>query len=270
MRLSALGGDSLTNGSFVTTANQFVDEAQPFDVDRLQLNIDVAIATLFGTVGVTDRLDIGAALPIVALRLEGTRINTYRGEAFTQASASATSVGLADVVLRSKYRILDQGDASLAVAADLRLPTGSEANLLGAGSTSLRISGISSLESGVVSTHLNVGFTTGGLESEVSYGGAITAAPLEHLTMTAEIVGRWIDSPGTLKLASAPHPTLSGVRTSRVVPGSPELHAISVVPGFKWNVGRTWVLLGSAAIPLTRDGLTSRISPFLALDYSER
>ena len=61
LRFESLDGRTLRNGSLVTTANQFVDEAAPFDVDRLTLNIDARIATLYGNVGVTDRLEVGFA-----------------------------------------------------------------------------------------------------------------------------------------------------------------------------------------------------------------
>ena len=35
-------------------------------------------------VGVTDRLDVGAAVPVVSLSLEGLRFSTYRGARFLQ------------------------------------------------------------------------------------------------------------------------------------------------------------------------------------------
>src|SRR6185295_3804236 len=40
VRFTSLDGRSLTDGSLVTTANQFTDESEPFDVDRLTLDID--------------------------------------------------------------------------------------------------------------------------------------------------------------------------------------------------------------------------------------
>src|SRR5712691_1205777 len=101
LRFTSLDGASLRDGSIVTTANQFVDETAPFDVDALKLNIDADIATLYGNVGVTERMEIGFAAPMVALRLDGSRMNTYRGRAFTQATARATAVGLADLVVRT-------------------------------------------------------------------------------------------------------------------------------------------------------------------------
>src|SRR3981189_786386 len=61
LNFTSLDGYSLGDGSLVTTANQFADERVPFDVDRLTLNIDADVATLYGSVGVTNRMEVGVA-----------------------------------------------------------------------------------------------------------------------------------------------------------------------------------------------------------------
>src|SRR4051795_5018151 len=106
LHFTSLDGRNLRDGSLVTTANQFTDEAAPYEVDRLTLNIEPHVATLYGNVGITDRLDVGVAVPFVALTLDGSRIDTYRGRTFTQASASARAIGLADLVVRTKYTLV--------------------------------------------------------------------------------------------------------------------------------------------------------------------
>ena len=68
LRIDSLDGRNLRDGSFVTTANEFPDEAAPFDVDQLTLAVDASIATLYGGVGVTDRLEVGFAAPLVQLQ----------------------------------------------------------------------------------------------------------------------------------------------------------------------------------------------------------
>src|SRR5207249_2190356 len=108
LRFTSLDGHNLRDGSLVTTANQFVDEATPFDVDRLTLSMDADIATLYGNLGLTDTIEIGFAAPMVALRLSGSRIDTYRGSQFTQAKATATAIGLADLVVRTKATVFNE------------------------------------------------------------------------------------------------------------------------------------------------------------------
>jgi hypothetical protein len=268
MRFTSLGGYSLRDGSLVTTANQFVDEPAPFDVDHLTLNIDASVATLYGNLGVTNRLDVGLAVPMVALRLNGARVNTYRGRTFTQATASARAFGLTDLVVRSKYTLYARGGSGLAANVDLRLPTGKREDLLGAGSRSARFSGIGSIESGRWSTHANAGVSLGGLARELSYAAAVAVAASSHVTLTSELLGRRIDSPGGIVSVRAPNPNLIGVQTIRLLPDASRLQVTTLVPGVKWNLSNTWVLAGSVSIRLTTAGLTAPFTPFLGLDYA--
>ncbi len=132
LRFTSLDGHPLRDGSLVTTANQFIDERAPFDVDRLTLTFAARASTLSGNVGLTNRMEIGFAAPMVDLRLDGTRLNTYRGRTFTQATASARAIGPADLVVRTKYTLYNADGAGLATAVDLRVPTGRQQDLLGA------------------------------------------------------------------------------------------------------------------------------------------
>ncbi|HEV3056888.1 MAG TPA: hypothetical protein VGY48_01510 [Vicinamibacterales bacterium] len=264
---TSIGGHNLRDGSLVTTANQFVDEPAPFDVDRLALNIDASVATLYGDFGVSDRLEVGFAAPVVSLNLDGSRVNTYRAASFTQATAAAHAVGLADLVVRAKFLAYREEGAAVAAAVDLRLPTGNSANLLGAGSSSAKFSAIGSLETGPVSSHVNLGATVGGLANELSYGGAVGIAASSHVTVLGELLGRVIRSAGGLATVSQPHPTLHDVQTLRLVPDGTWFNTVSIVPGLKWNLTGTWVLAANVTIPLTMAGLTAPLTPFVGLDY---
>jgi hypothetical protein len=267
-QFSALDGRNLRDGTLETTANQFVDELEPFDVDRLRLAIDASIATVHGSVGVGSRTEISAALPFIVLRLNGSRVNAYRGQVFTQAEASATATGLADIVVRTKYTVFEDGAAGVAAAVEARLPTGRQEDLLGSGAMSWRVSAIGSLEGARLSAHANVGFGFGGLARDMTIAGALAASASDRLTVTGEVVGRWMNVPGGITTAAAVHPSLRDVRTLRLVPDGSTLAAISVAPGFKWNVSDTWVLVANTAIPLSRGGLTARLTPFIGFDYS--
>jgi hypothetical protein len=122
----------------VTSGNWFRDEAAPFDVERLTLRLSARTLTGFANVGITDRLDVGIALPFVSVSLSGLRENTYRGQAQVQARADADATGIGDMAVRAKYRIVDAPSAA-AVAAlfELRVPTGDADNLLGSVSGSI-------------------------------------------------------------------------------------------------------------------------------------
>ncbi len=271
MRYTSLDGHDLRDGSLVTTANQFTDESAPFDFDQLRLAIDASVATFYGNVGVTDRLEFGFAVPMVRLTLNGSRVNLYRGQPFTQASASATATGLADAVVRAKLTVYSDGGQGLAGAVDVRLPTGRQQDLLGTGTTSARFSAIGSVERGVVSAHGNAGVTFGGIAhglSEINYGGAVAGAVTSRVTITGEVLGRWLDVASGIVPVSSPNPNIVGVDTLRLEPAGTGLNIVTAVPGVKWNLADTWVLAANVMIPLTRAGLTAPVTPFVGLDYA--
>jgi len=267
-RFTSLDGRSLRDGTFVTTANQFADESSPFEVDRLTLNVQTSVATVYGNVGVTNRFEIGAAAPFVQLQLDGSRVDTYRGRDFTQASASAHSVGLADVLVRGKYMLYSGDGDAAAAAVDVRLPTGHPDDLLGAGTTSVRLSGIGSIDRGPLAAHINAGVTLGGLARELSYNAAVEVSASPRTTVIGELLGRTIDSPGHIVQVSAINPAIAGVQTLRLAPDTSILNIVTLVPGVKWNVSATWVLAANVSIPLTTGGLTAPFTPFIGLDYS--
>lgn len=268
LRFDSLDGRNLRDGSFVTTANRFPDEASPFDVDQLTLSVDASIATLYGGAGLTDRLEVGFAAPLVMLQLEGSRLNIYRGTAFRQAAARARAVGLADLVARAKYAVYDAEHAAVAAAVDVRLPAGRSEDLLGAGSASMLVSGIGSFGRGPLTGHVNAGFSTGGLARELRYSGALEAAAAPRFTVVGEVLGRWIDTPGHIVAQTMANQSLPGVQTVRLVPDTSTLRTMTAVPGVKWNVSDTWVLAANVAIPLTSSGLTAPLTPFVGLDYA--
>ena len=171
-----LDGRDLGGSTLPTTANRFVDESQAFDVETLDLHVHSSVVTGFATVGVTDRLDLGVAVPFVWLGIDGVRTDTYRGTSFTQASASASSTGFGDVALRGRYLLVDRAPASFAVAGEWRLPTGRADDLLGAGSGAGRLFVVASSEQGRVGVHGNFGFGWGGVSDEVVFAGAVTLA----------------------------------------------------------------------------------------------
>jgi hypothetical protein len=268
LRFTSLDGRDLRDGTFVTTANRFPDEAAPFDVDQLKLAIDADIATIAANVGVTDRLEVGVAVPMVSLRLDGARVNNYRGTAFTQASATASAIGTADMVIRSKYTLAAAGGTGAAAAVDVRLPTGRREDLLGTGSASVKFSGIGSVETGHVTLHGNAGVSFGGLARELSAGGAITVAASNRLTLIGELLTRRLDSVGGIVQVAAANPRIPGVETIRLAPDSSSLTLTTIAPGVKWNLSDTWVLSANVRIPLTNAGLYSPFTPFVSLDYA--
>jgi hypothetical protein len=263
-----LDGRSLRDGTLVTVANRFRDEAAPFDTESLTLKIKSSMMTVFASVGVTDRLEIGGAVPFVRLEIEGSRLNVYRGTGFLQASGSGSASGVGDVALRAKYSLVALSNGGFAAAGEVRLPTGDESNLLGAGSASYRLMGVGSVEQGPVSLHGNAGIVRGGVSDEVTFAGAAAVAVHPRLTLSGEFLGRRVSQLHDIDLVAAPHPSISGVDTLRLVAGDTATTLADAVAGVKWNVGGTLVIGGHIAFPLVKRGLTAKATPTVGLEYA--
>jgi hypothetical protein len=263
-----LDGKRLRDGTLLTIANQFRDEAVPFDTERLTLRMRSSSMTLFGSVPVTDRLEVSAAMPLLRLELEGARINVYRGASLAQASGSASASGAGDLALRGKYLLFSDQGIGVAAAAELRLPTGDRENLLGAGRAGYRISGLASYEPSRFAVHANVGAAGGGISNEITAAAAALAAVGARVTLSGEVLVRRISELRDLDLASAPHPTIAGVDTYRLVAGEGNNTTVQIVTGLKWNVASTIVLGTHVRWSATNSGLTAAFSPTVAFEYA--
>jgi hypothetical protein len=133
--------------------------------------------TLFATYGVTDRWDVGLALPVSHIDLDLTldaqilRFSTALNPAvhvFPGGGSRATSItqgsatGPGDMVLRSKYLLMNRPNAQISAAVDVRVPTGDANDLLGIGTTQGKVYAIISTGKGVFAQHINVGYTFSG------------------------------------------------------------------------------------------------------------
>ena len=263
-----LDGNELRTGDFVTTATQFRDEPVPFDVETLALRIDTQTVTAFANYGISDRVDIGAALPIVSMQLAGERINTYRGQTIPQAAATATTTGVADMAITARAHLLGSRASGLTAGAELRLPTGREEDLLGTGEPAIRVLAIGSLEGTRASAHLNGGYSWGGISREANYNAAVTVAASERFTLVGEFLGRWIEGLGQIRQVTAPHPVSIGVDTIRLLPTEAGTMTGMAVAGFKWNVGGRWLVSANVLLPVIDRGLRARAVPAIGLDYS--
>jgi hypothetical protein len=243
-------------------------ETQPFDVETIAVRIRTAIVTVLANVGVTDRLDVSAAIPFIRLTLNGERIDDYRGQRLTQATVSASGSGFGDVVLRAKYNVFRSGSSGVAIGAEARLPTGDEENLLGTGEATLKPRLIGSLETGRVGIHGDVGYVFGGVSSALDYAGGVTVVAVPRLTLIAEVVGTRLSSFGRLVETTEPHPRLIGVDTIRLTGVRQATNRALAVGGIKWNVGGAWILSGHVVRALTTAGLNARWIPTLTFDYS--
>lgn len=166
--------------------NTFGNPTWEHDTIDLSLDLDVnaTLTVLYASYGLSNRLDLGVALPLVQVSMQGTSravIDSYTygkpannpefegaahrfgGDALNpileaEEPYDASATGIGDLVLRMKYNFGRRAEASYAALVDVRLPTGSEDDFLGSGATSVRLLGIASRQFGDFAPHLNVGY----------------------------------------------------------------------------------------------------------------
>lgn len=260
-----LEGMPLDEGVVMIT-NRFRDEANPFDVESLALNLRATTLTATASVGLGGGVEVGIAAPFVRLTMSGARTNVYRGQPFLQASGEVTATGIGDLAIRAKYQALRAGSSGVGVAADLRLPTGREEDLLGAGTRTLRLMAIGSVERGQFALHGNgfVGF--GGAGEGWGGSGAVSIAVTPRATISGELMIDRLDSLHGLEPIVSAHPAINGAETTRLGARPSAGVRSLLVGGFKWNVGGPWLVGAQVLLPLTDRGLTAGAAPVFAVE----
>jgi Putative MetA-pathway of phenol degradation len=171
------------------------------DIVATQNRIDIKVhqVTLVGTYGLSDKLDVSIALPIVDVRVgmtsnanifnfEPPPVNhmfalvtdnpreTYISPFNAILTNSSSATGLGDLRLRGKYVAWrdSKEKSAVAVGLDLRLPTGNAYNFLGSGTWGLRPFVIYSY-SARISPHASAGFEGNG---NSILAGTVTSQPV--------------------------------------------------------------------------------------------
>ena len=161
--------------------------------------------TAFATYGVTERFDVSVAVPFIATDLTVISDATVRRLGTTDPevhffrsaddvlgdrrifTAFGRASGIGDVTIRLKGTLETWGPTGLGVAVDLRLPTGDEQNLLGAGAPGVKSFVIWSRASRAFSPHVNVGYVWNG--SSVLAGNPATGESLDLPDQLAYVTG---------------------------------------------------------------------------------
>ncbi|HZI75085.1 MAG TPA: hypothetical protein VFD73_13880, partial [Gemmatimonadales bacterium] len=223
---SIAGGDCSLLG-VPTLENETIDL-------NLALDIDLTVTGFLLTYGVTDRVDIGVALPLVSVSLNGTsnaQVNPFGPPPAVHffggtpdnpiltasRSVEGSTTGLGDVDGRVKINLRRAEPLSVAVLADVRFPTGSESNLLGSGAFAARGLAILSARFGNFSPHANVGYLYRGGQFETD--AVLATAGFDHLlapwaTLAIDVISQLqvgespLQVPGPVEIQAPYHRTI--------------------------------------------------------------
>ncbi len=280
----------------------------PFGNDYIStstsINLKVNQFTAFGTFGLTDRLDVSVAIPLMNVHLAAVSdakvVRVYTPPAGTPQphyfdpsnpdgsttnlyAANNTASGIGDLTFRGKWTVKRfEEHGGLALAADIRTPTGDAYNLLGSGALGIRPFAALSFYTRRIAPHFNVGYQWNG--SSVLAGRNILNGDRGHVPNSLTSAAG-VDIGATRRVTFAfdvlADRIFKGTRVSRIT-GSDALgqtyqdiqvrrssfNMANGAAGVKINLGRTLLLTGNAIFRLNDAGLRARVVPMIGLSYS--
>ena len=284
--------ERLDDGAFNGMQTLTVASANPALARAGVANIAITAKTtvIAARMGVTDKFDVGANIPLVQVKVNGTStLRNGSGAITTFASGPALSTGLGDVAGSATYRGAACGSGppdpgGLAVMATVRLPTGSRDSLRGLGVTRTLISLIASSGQRRFRPHANAGFgywskgvTVTSDESpnqsvearhqfEYAAGLELEAAP--KLTLLVDLLGGSVLGGGRLGFVTTTGGAPGTTSTQTLTALSEGVQRVSLAPGLKVNLKGKMLLSLNALIALHDSGLHQRVTPVAGIDLT--
>jgi len=257
------------------------------------------------TYGLTDRLDVSLAVPIVRAHLSllsnatiirlgtGTnlQIHYFKDEtalggfgSTKQFFVEGTAAGIGDLVMRVKGTLLREGARAFAAGLDIRLPTGDEQNLLGSGAAGLRPFAAFSSQYGAFAPHANIAYIWNGesvlagdvrsntevdLPDQFQYAAGTDISINNRVSMVFDVIGqRVIDSPRMSQVMLQ----ASGVAGTVALPDirftTGSYWATSGALGFKTNVAPHVLVNTNLRFRIGSNGLADRVAPLVGVEYA--
>jgi len=264
------------------------------------ITADVNQSTLFVTMGVSDKVDLSLAVPVIGVNLRVVsaahiqRLGTtnplthfYRqedGEVGTDRffTAIGSAAGLGDLMIRMKANAFTRPKSGLAFGVDVRLPTGDEMNLLGSGTTGVQPFAIWSGTFKTVSPHVNAGYRwngssvlagnpatgqSGDFPDQVGYSAGADVAVNPRLTVAFDVLGRYVID--AERLRSETFHALDGHSTfPNIVFARDSYNALSGSIGLKGNLFGRFLMDVNVLFSLDNNGLRDKVTPLIGLEYS--
>jgi hypothetical protein len=262
---------------------------------------EITQLTTYVSLGLSDRVDVSVALPLVSVDLAvssratvrriGTvnpaihfffkpGANPFGDEATFQKSGHATGIG--DVAVRLKASAARRANFGMAAGLEARFPTGDEQNLLGSGAYSLKPFVVVSAPHGVFSPHLNAAYQWTG--KSLLGGNVLTGEKQDlpdqallalgadigvnkKLTVAFDLVGS-----RTIKGEQIERETFTALDNRSQFPSvrfvKRSYNAFDGAIGLKANPGGGLLLDLNVAFKLNEEGLRDRVTPLIGIEYS--
>jgi len=261
-----------------------------FENDVIEVNtsmdLKLQVAALNLTYGLSNRIDVGVAVPFVRADLTGGSIarivqfaqptphffGTASNPVYTAgAELSGSSTGIGDIAARVKVN-LGGSDRGLGLLTEVRFPTGDENQFQGSGEYAVRVLGIASARYGNFSPHVNAGYLYRSGESLTD--AVLTTAGFDQLlapwaTLAVDVIGQWQANKNPLTLPPTVHFSRPNQRTANPtnIPARPD-NILDGSLGFKFLTHGGITLITNAVIPLNNGGMRGNLVWTAGAEYN--
>ena len=295
VKFDEVAGEKL-EGFVPFTSNGF-GSSIPTRVD-LGLKLRSSTLSLFGTVGVFDRLDLGVLLPVTTVSLKSDLTQAFLVGPRGVANSDQSSTGVSDMLVQGKLRLWQSATkagstqapaAAIAAVVAARLPTGSEEDLRGLGFARTKVSGVFSAQAARFAAHFNVGyefwadqlsFATDIVESDfvktknmMEVNAVAEAAITPRITANFDVLMQQVRGAGklgmdTFTIPAVPSIGFPGLTAVSLVGLGEGLTKFTVAPGIRWNIAGQGLLNAHVLINLKNDSLRAKYTPVIGFEYT--
>ena len=302
-----LDGLSLSNVPAVFTHDSPDLGGGRADIVATANTVEATVSQLSGAVtyGLSDRVDLSIAVPVVQTRLSllanatihriGTGSNlgvhyfrdpdAIGGYGSTrQYFAEGSAAGVGDLVARVKTMLMREGTRAFAAGVDVRMPTGDENNLLGSGALGVRPFAAVSSSIGVFAPHANVAYQWNGesslagdvrtgdkadLPDQFTYIVGADVLMTERLSVIFDLFGqRVIDSPRLVPRTATRTGAAGSVTLNDILFTRESYWTSSGGFGLKANLAPRLLVAFNLRFALTDGGLTDRLAPLIGMEWA--
>jgi len=281
---------------------QHIDSANPgsfpdpaYEGDLIETQVALKIKTdttaLLFNYGLTNRWDVGAAVPIVHVSMDAgvfarvdrvatgtTPIHVFPGSNpdSSSQSTSGSATGIGDIVLRTKYRLMKATGGGLAAGLDLRVPSGNEEDLLGLGTTQAKFLLIGSTEKGRFGPHFNISYAVAGesslqdvdIPNEFGYTFGVDAVA-GKATLAFDVIGRTLIDAGRFGDTTRTFRLFGGSTVDRTefARRDGNLNQVLGAAGIKFPVMEKLLITANALFSINDAGLKAKFIPVIGFEY---
>jgi hypothetical protein len=302
-----LDGVALTDVPAVFRHDSFEAGGGRADVVSTTNTIEASVSQFTGalTYGVTNRVDVSLAVPVVRTRLSllsnarinriGTgsnlQIHYFRDDlaiggygSSRQYFVEGSAAGLGDLLVRTKATMMREGTRALAAGLDLRVPTGDEENLLGTGAVGVRPFAAFSSSLGRFGPHANLAYQWNGrsvlagdvrhrveadLPDQFQYALGSDLNVNNRFSVVFDLLGqRLMNSPRLSTYTLQATGAAGSVELPDIRFATDSFWTADGALGFKANVATRVLVAFNLRFSFTDKGLTDRIAPLLGVEWA--